>query len=168
MRYAAVIFLSALIVLSGCASKRRAAAAAHGASPDIACGEALVKRTDFDPIRTKVFLAGAQGQPAEMLSNSGTPTNAEKPVIATWIDARQDCFRQGQAWREERRMSPEFSAIAKDTNAAFLALTADLQAGKLTYGEYARARRDLAAKAQVETERLQRYLGAGGTGREAK
>jgi hypothetical protein len=151
----------------GLAAKKRGAAGAIPAESanapiEAACIDALTQRADFAPIGGKVFLGAGQGQPSDMLNISDKPTDAEKPVVAAWGDARQDCYRQGQAWREQHRVPQEIADVVKDINAKFLLLTADLTTGKITYGEYAKGRRDLVEKAKIEMDRTLRFLGAGG------
>ena len=150
--------LVGLAVLAGCASETPRAASAP--SPGDACIEAIVRNPDFTPIRDKVFLGGGQNQPASMMEAAAKPTDAEKRLIISWLEARQECYRQDIDWFGRQGYAKEYTEVRNQIETAFEARTRELIAGYLSYGQYARARRDLAERLKVEYERTTRYLQA--------
>jgi hypothetical protein len=158
MHKAVSVLFAGLIVVSTCASGAPREPATS--NPGIACGEAIARNPDFAPINGKIFLGNPANQPADMLNISDKATDAEKSVISAWLSARQACFRQSIAWVEQQGSPKEYLSLLGDINASAIARTEDLLAGRLTYGGYAKARRDLIERAKIETERLQRYLRA--------
>jgi hypothetical protein len=156
MHKAVFVWLATPLFLAGCASEPPKAPAAP--NPAIACGETIQRNPDFAPIRGKVFLGNAQNQPADLMNIPDKATDAEKSVIAAWLAARQNCFHQSQAWLQQGGMAKEYLSLLGDINSASVARTEDLMAGRLTYGDYARARRDLVERVKIESERMDRYL----------
>jgi hypothetical protein len=159
MHKAVSILYAGLVVFSGCASESSKAVPV-GPNPGIACGEALLRNPEFATIRDKIFLGNPATQPADILNNAEKATDVEKPVISAWLLARLDCFQQSQTWLQQRGFAKEYLSLYGDINASAVARTEDLLAGRLTYGQYARARHELVERAQIESEKLGRYLRA--------
>lgn len=70
-------------------------------------------------------------------------------MLSVMAVARQTCLEMGQELRRANA-PPEWNAAFDRGQSRFLDLMADLYAGKLTYGEFTRGRKDI----QAVTERL--------------
>ncbi len=102
----------------------------------------------------RVPAAGGKDRPgrrhhgcARLPADEQRPTAAEKALIAAWVRARDGCWRDGAPWRSDHLPAPLVSLLSV-FEAVFLALCADLHAGRIGYGDYARAR--IAASAEVD------------------
>ncbi len=158
MRITAIAISATMI---GCAGTTLAAdGPAAAANQALACVETVANRADFAPIRSKVFLGAGQSQPADMLNNPARPTPEESTLIGTWFQARQQCYQQDMEKYRQRNVAKEYLELFDSVNTSFIALTSELKAGNLTYGDYARSRRDLADRIRSESQGIQRYLEA--------
>jgi hypothetical protein len=152
------------VLLSGCGGKFGPLWAPAPPAPEpianltIPCVEGLTQRKDLAIIASKVSLAGPQDQSFPMMTLTDKPTEPEKRAITIWVNAREECIRLGEPWRKANNIHPQATAINNSTFARFLTLSADLYAGKLTYGEYHAARYQLAADAQREFANLDQRI----------
>lgn len=114
--------------------------------PGIACINSLANRPDLAVIAGKIALASPAQQAFEMLSNTSKPNDVEKTAIAEWVKGKQVCFDMTREWRAQYNLPPTLAAIQDAVISEFLNHTADLYNGKLTYGEYTKARSNSNAK----------------------
>jgi hypothetical protein len=80
-----------------------------------------------------------------MLSDATLPTAEEKELISTWVNQRNWCMEQGEAFRQAR-MAPIFRAILEQFHSQVNALAADLYQGKMTYGQFSQQRSSIDAQ----------------------
>jgi hypothetical protein len=148
-----VLFLLAVLAISACANQAPLPQAARPPNPELACVEAVARRADLAPIAGKIWLGGALSQPAAFFALADKASESDKLVIAAWVNLRRECSRQGQAWVQQYA-PPEFAALVSKSNSAYLSLTADLYAGKISYGDYAKARAKLFRDGEREAEAI--------------
>jgi hypothetical protein len=114
----------------------------------------------LDPIRTKVAVDQERDTTVQMIADKSKATDSEKAALLIWANKRQDCFREGTS--AMRRFSPPIppQAIAID-EAMFPRLQflmADLYSQVLTYGEFARKRKELATEVAAKKQELRDLL----------
>ncbi|MHB8562672.1 MAG: hypothetical protein ACYDDA_01775 [Acidiferrobacteraceae bacterium] len=131
-----VIILVVTMVLAGCQTTRPVVPP----DPGIACAKALETNPEFSIIAGKVALVDPRQQTFSMLINTSKPDQVEKVAIAKWITDKQACYALTQRWRAQYNFPSTLSAIDDANNSKFLNLSANLYNGKLTYGQYAKAR----------------------------
>src|SRR3989344_2949135 len=126
--------------------------------PGLACLTNLAHRPEFSILADKLALAGPNQQTFRMLSGTSKPNIKEKTAIAEWAKVKQDCFSMTSEWRRQYNFPPTLAVIQDAGFSAFLNLTADLYNGKLTYGEYAKARADQSAQFQQQWAKAAQHL----------
>ncbi len=151
------IAIALLIVLAGCQTNQPAQVSIPP-DPAGACKKDLAHRPEFSIIADKLALVDTSQQTFEMLSNISKPNATEKTAIAEWVKAKQYCFGQSREWRSQYNAPTILAAIQETGVSTFLNLTADLYNGKLTYGEYAKARADLTAQLQRQWAEAAQHL----------
>ena len=131
MSRASVLLLGTVIVATGCAGKlgeRRAEEVQQY------CAERYADKR-IDPIRSKIVIpiSATDPQPIEILANRQRANAAERDAILALSEARNECnkfaFRKLGA-------PPAYRSATQDRVTAELA---DLYAGDITYGEFAKA-----------------------------
>lgn len=118
------------------------------AGPTETCIGSLAKDPSLQVLAGKVAL-GRSAQTALARVTDRAPTEAERAVVATWMEKRSQCFDAGAARRR---------AVSKPQEIAFLRsvfvfqqrLVAELQQGRLTYTEFNERRAELAQAAGTE------------------
>jgi hypothetical protein len=118
----------------------------------------LAYRSEFSILADKLALATSSQQTFGMLSNTSKPSAAEKMAIAEWAKSGQDCFSMTSEWRKQYNFPPTLAAVQDTSFSSFLNLTADLYNGKLTYGEYAKARADIRAQSGQQWAKAVQHL----------
>lgn len=103
------------------------------------------KEESLSPLREKIAFGGVDKQKFEMLANGEFPTEEEKALILLWVNLRIDCMKRYEALREID-MHPVARSILEQGNTELVSLTADLYSGKITYGQFAKARAANSAK----------------------
>lgn len=146
-----------LIVLAGCQTTQPAQVSIPP-DPGRACVNDLAHRPEFSIIADKLALVDPSLQTFGMLSNTSKPNAAEKMTIAEWVKARQECIAMRREWRSQVNMPLILTAVQDASFSSFLNLTADLYNGKLTYGEYAKARANNAAQGDRQWAEAMQYL----------
>jgi hypothetical protein len=116
--------------------------------PTIACAQEIENKPELQIIKDKVALLDARKQTLEMLSNNAKPTKEEKSAISKWDTYLTQCIDIGREFRKSYR-SPKQVAVIEENASEHKNLTAELYAGKLSYGSYAKARADLVKKMNV-------------------
>ena len=112
----------------------------------------------FDGLRTKMSLTGSKDQSFTMLVDKTFVTEEEKQTIVVWMSERESCWRTSVPWRENN-LPPAIRSVAERIYTGGTRLVADLYVGKLSYGEYASKRSELAAdqgRQWIETAELLR------------
>ncbi|MEK6770893.1 MAG: hypothetical protein AABY62_04535 [Pseudomonadota bacterium] len=164
------IALVLLIVIAGCQTSQAAVPPDPVPDPGWECLENLPLRglkaesclwcftSEFSIIAEKLALVSPNQQTFGMLSNASKPNAAEKMAIAGWAKARQECYGMTIEWRKQYNLPPTLMAIQDAEHSSFLNLTADLYNGKLTYGEYAKARANIRAQSQQQWAKAAQHL----------
>ena len=134
----------ALILLAGCQ-------AFVPPPPDLSgqCISNLANNPELTVIRNKVALGGLDTQTVEMLANNQKPNASEKAALLKWDSLRQPCIKMSQEWLAKYGQ-PNISVINDRVSSEFKVLLSDLYAGKITYGEFAKARETLVSKANAD------------------
>lgn len=107
----------------------------------------------IDPVRDKILIPIpiGEGQPIEMLSNRMYPTDGERPAIKALSDAFTACNR----FAEKKLGEPPL--FRRATNDRIIDSLADLYAGDITYGGFAKSvlyigERDQIARQELDEE----------------
>ena len=120
----------------------------------------LYRDPALDPIRTKVAVDHERDTTVQMIADKSKATDSEKAALLIWANKRQDCFRE--ATSAMRRFSPPIppQSIAIDEAAFARAqfLMADLYNQVLTYGEFARKRKERAIEVAAKKQELRDLL----------
>ena len=129
-------------VLGGCATPapkpdERNAALAHLH----ACYEGLVRDPALAPIGAKVSLGAFDRQTAAMLADRTLPTETERPAIREWNQKRAPCTKDYIAFFE-RFMPPPTRYPARIAVNTEQGLIDSLAAGKLSYADFSRERKE--------------------------
>lgn len=112
---------------------------AQDIDPSSICIANLEENPDFQMIRNKVALAGANNQTIEMLTNKSKPKKNERAVISKWNTSLKECLDLGAAYRKGHYSDFMQSAQA-ETFQNFEKLVEKLYMRKITYGAFANAR----------------------------
>jgi len=139
---------ASLILLCGCQAMMP-----KPIPPDLSgqCISNLANNPELMVIRTKVALGGLDTQTVEMLANSQKPNASEKVALLKWDSLRQPCIKMSQEWLSqygEQNISVINDRVANE----FKVLLADLYAGKITYGEFAKGRQVITGKANIDAQ----------------
>lgn len=129
-------------VLGGCATpapkladKNAALALLH------TCYAGLVEDPVLAPIKAKVSLGAFDRQTAAMLADRTMPSETERPAIKQWSEKRVPCANDYIAFFE-RFMPPPTRYPARMAAHTEQGLIASLAEGKLSYGDFARERKE--------------------------
>ena len=135
-------------------------AAAHAQqqhNPAMPCFAALADDPKFVAIRNKVALGAGTAADAQRLAKiAERPTGDEKPVIRAWRAAREECHALEKPYFATR--DNEIQAAALRHFGAQQALVGDLEAAKLTYGDFARKRWELYEKLSRDVEEIRKRI----------
>jgi len=103
------------------------------------CFNALEKNPELQILKSKVALGPLKGQTLEMLANDKKPTPLEKVALARWDALRQPCIALNQEWASKHQ-APSIAILGDRVVSEFKVSLADLYAGKITYGQFAKTR----------------------------
>ena len=103
--------------------------------PGIACLVALADKPELSILKGKMLTGTTDGPTFEMMANTKKPTKKEKVAIALLVSDVDGCIHQGDEWRA-KNWPPSINAVYDQHVIAIKALTADLYAGTVTYGNY--------------------------------
>lgn len=120
-----------------------------------ACRNNMASNPELALISGKIALAGPDAQTFAMLSNKEKPTEAEKTQIARYFDERKKCVEIANKYRSSFGWPPSLTLIESASNSAFDNLLVALHGGSLTYGDYARIRKEIqnnTASASIQAE----------------
>jgi hypothetical protein len=123
-------------------------------NPALPCFNALTGDARFAAIKDKVALGGTMEELRRSASSTGRAGPQEKPVLETWKAAREECRRLELPYYATRDL--EIQRLAREHFDAVQVLIAELQAGALSYGDFAKRRIELFEKVNrdIETVRL--------------
>lgn len=103
------------------------------------CMEKVAADPKLAPLAVKTSLGQVAKISTSMLADNSLPTAQEKELIAQWADSRDRCFVTYTSTLKED-LPPEAFAVAQvSVNKAKL-LAADMNAGKMTFGQFNRLR----------------------------
>lgn len=113
------------------------------------------KNPNLEIISGKIALGGPSEQTFSHLTNNTKPTDAEKVAIAMFSDAVRKCEKENDKLYPD--MPPPIVAVNHSSVTAFQNLLVVLYEGKITYGEFAKLRKDVSnnresALAQIHQE----------------
>ena len=134
-------------------------AAAHAqpkGNPAMPCFRALATDPRFAAIKDKVALGGDLDEMHRMTKGTERASAQEAPVIAAWKDARADCHRLEKGYFATRDSG--IQALAEEYFAALQAQIAELQAAKISYGEFDSRRLELYGTLQIRVEAIRRQI----------
>ena len=119
------------------------------ADPAIACLNSLLDKPALNAVRDKIALVDARAQTLSMLSNEAKPKKTEKEAISVWVLETEKCVSASRQWHQEHYPASMLSLI--DTYFATMKLrAADLYAGKITFGAFARDRAAMTTKLDAD------------------
>lgn len=128
----------ALVVIPFCGS-------VMAQSPTNSCVSQLGEDARFQSVFKKAPLDISKGQPLEVLGNQSKVTSNDKAALEIFVTELDRCWALGADWRKQNY--PASINSYSNSHQSFLRLAiADLYAGKLTFGDFAKAR----DKAQTE------------------
>ena len=132
---------------------------AEAEAADEECHMRIVKDPRLEVIVGKVSLNGIKNQSFDMLANTQRPNAEEKEALRMWSVMQDNCKDTKQRLFDSTHAPRELIAIFDFHATSKNNLTLALYNGELTYGEFARKRREISnqldadlARAQVEME----------------
>jgi hypothetical protein len=137
------------LTLLGCVLFVPLFAFAQSTDPSMECFSALESNPELQILKGKVALGNVSGQNLEMLANDKKPSPAEKSALAKWDALRQSCIKQSSEWSHSH-YAPNVAVILERLISQFKSNLADLYAGKITYGQFAKARQANSDNANAE------------------
>ena len=132
------------------------AMAQQSANPAATCYEALSADPGLAPIRGKVALGGAPDEMRRMTTSAERASAQDAPVLAAWRGARDACHRLETDYLAKR--DERIATLAQEHFAALQAMIAELESGKLTYGEFGRRRMGLYEKISSRIEEIRQSI----------
>ena len=126
---------------------------AQSTDPSMECFSALESNPELQILKGKVALGNVSGQNLEILANDKKPSPAEKSALAKWDALRQPCIKQSSEWSQSH-YAPNIAVISDRLKSQFNSLLADLYGGKITYGQFAKARQANLDNAKAEAVNL--------------
>lgn len=120
-----------------------------------ACGDNMKKDPSLQVIAGKIALGGSAAQSFSHLTNTSKPTETEKKAISIYADNLKKCFTEQD--KLNINYPPPILAVNHSSFSAVQNLLASLYNGNLTYGDFAKIRKDIAnnhetALAQIDHE----------------
>lgn len=124
------------------------------------CVDALKKNPSLQPISGKIAIGGVKEQNFSYLTNPNKPTDDEKAAIHVYADSIRKCSAIYEKYLTDGKAPSSILAVHHSTSTAGENLLAALYSGDLTYGDYAKRRKEIGdnretAMAQI-TQELQR------------
>jgi hypothetical protein len=125
-------------------------------NPAMPCFRALADDARFATLRGKVALGPDRDQTRSFITSTERPTGTDSEALAAWRATRDDCLQLELPYYATR--DTEIQALARRHFAAVQALIAELQAGKLSYGEFGRRRTELYENVHRDIEAVRRRI----------
>jgi hypothetical protein len=140
----------AIVLLSACAAQREAR---HAESVKQFCEEQYAD-TRIDPLRGKMLIPISvnEAQPIEMLANRQRPDAAEREAILALSQARNACNKYAF---EKLGAPPAYRSATHDRVSAELA---DLYAGDISFGEFAKALLYIGERDKLASEDIEQAI----------
>jgi hypothetical protein len=133
---------------------------AFAGDPSDECFVNLASDTDLKPLQGKVTIGGKLNeQSLDILSNNNKPNLIEKQAISSWYNKVLQCVALGESFRKQN-YPPQINSILESYVAEANSLRADLYAGKITYGEFAKQRATLYNRSLNEQSTVEQQLRA--------
>lgn len=107
------------------------------------CFTKVATDSQIAPLEAKIALVSPEKTPFAMLSDASKPTKKEKQLIAAWMNKLETCIATDPDYKLEG-IHPSLVAVVNEYLDKFKLASADLYAGKITYGEYAQHRLEMA------------------------
>lgn len=121
-----------------------------------ACNEGIAKNPSLQIISGKIALLGPSNQSFAHLTNSNIPTEEEKAAISLLATEVRRCQTEQDKLFAE--FPPTFKAVNHSAISALESLLASLYEGKITYGEFAKMRRQVADNRESAFAQLQEEM----------
>lgn len=118
------------------------------------CLAKIKTNQDLQILNGKVEFGRASQQTLAHYTNTSTPTEEEKTAFLKYSDLRKKC--RDQAVQETRGIgvSESYIRILDDAESKTQDLMASLYSGKITYGEYAKERKEIASQISSSSNEL--------------
>lgn len=111
---------------------------------------------DLQILNGKIEFGHPNDQTLIHYANTSLPTDLEKPALLKYSEIRSKCAKQKiQGLRDIGMPESEISLIAK-ANGQMEDALASLYEGKITYGDYAKQRRDIVLQAESSANALRK------------
>jgi hypothetical protein len=120
--------------LSSVGSAQISQAAVSAAQDLVTCVRTLSRDPEYAEISTKLPLQDMNTVSFSMLADQSRPTVQERKEIASWFDARENCWKTSEPTLRAL-WPPEIVQISNEGSASLKAIGVELYNGKLTYGE---------------------------------
>lgn len=108
-----------------------------------ACMAQLKTNPSLSIISTKLALGGIQDQTFSMLTNQDFPTEEEKIAISLYGDLKKHCYDLSNKYNTEIGVAAFIIAVDNTTISNLDNILVMLYQGKLTYGDYAKLRKEI-------------------------
>lgn len=113
------------------------------------CIGGLDADTSLWPIRGKVALSSSASQPFSMLADSTTPSKEEAQSLLDWGSKREQCVKANPFPSN----NPYRQHVIEGFNAT-QSILIELYNGRITYGQFARQRQEIARIVEARTQQM--------------
>jgi hypothetical protein len=120
--------------LSSVGSAQISQAAVSAAQDLVTCVRTLSRDPEFADISAKLPLQDMNTISFSMLADQSRPTAQERKEIASWFDARENCWKASEPTLRAL-WPPEIVQISNEGSASLKVIGVELYNGRLTYGE---------------------------------
>ena len=126
--------------------------------PSAVCIQQLGGDERLQSLFKKAPLDISKGQPLEVMANQSKATAKEKAALSLLVSELDKCTELGADWRKQN-YPPSINAYGSTYQSFLRAALADLYAGKLTFGDFAKVRdkefTELRNKITFEVQQIQ-------------
>jgi hypothetical protein len=119
------------------------------------CMAAIGNNPKYATLKQKVAMTKPSDQTFAMIANNTFAASDEKPLIADWVTDRNKCFIDNE--HEFSNMSIALQTLLNKQNLQFQSMAADLYNKKITYGDFAKIRAEMAAEFKMSLQTLKDY-----------
>ena len=119
-----------------------------------ACNARAKADPDLQILKGKVELGSSQDQTLAHYGNTSTPTDQEKDALVKYSEIRSKCFQQTIKESRDIGMSESQLKLLADHDSQLQDALTSLYSGKVTYGDYAKARKVIAASSVSASHEL--------------
>lgn len=132
MKIICLAFVS--VGLGGCASYQ-----SPDSDPSIACMARVEAMPELAALRAKVGSLVGASQDLDVMADTSTATQTEKPLIKQWHSTRMACIGEGEGFRASKTI-PGFAGLVSSHTSSMNRLIGQLYQGQISYGEFASQR----------------------------